>query len=356
MPARSTRCVAGGSARDYGCAVHRATLNRRLGVAGLIALLVTALLVTSYVGAQSPPQSPRTPGLAPPGTPEWGVDVNSGTMVLSPPTARLALGLSAAESALHIVDGSHNVTQAPGTGYLILGQTDLVHMQFDRNDIRVAGPTDSAVGDLHLQRFGGPIVVHGAEPLDSRVYITADGSVGIATANPRLFAIDRELIDPEWPEPPGALAVDGDVYSERVRTVRLDVLDRLRIGRPLNPSVLGAANDNLHADAKLHVGGKVSAQQIVVHINGWADDVFDSDYELMPIDELEAYVQRERHLPGVPPQADVERDGIDLAQTNELLLRKVEELTLHAIDQQKKMLEQQQKIEELERRIDALAD
>jgi hypothetical protein len=321
--------------------VHRATLNRRLILAGLI----VALLLANHVGAQNPPG--QNPQLAPP-TPKWEVDVESGSMVLSPSDAKLALGLSEAESTLHILDSSDNVTAKPGAGYLILGQTSLVHMQFDRNDIRVAGPTEGAVGDLYLQRFGGPIVVHGAEPLDSRIYLTADGDVGIATADPRLFAIDRELIDPEWPEPPGALAVDGDVYSDRVRTLRLDVLDRLRIGRPTNPSVLGAANDNLHADAKLHVGGKVSAQQIVVHINGWADDVFDADYELMPLDDLEAYVQRERHLPGVPPQRDVERDGIDLAQTNEMLLRKVEELTLHAIDQQKQ-------IEELERRIDALA-
>jgi hypothetical protein len=175
------------------------------------------------------------------------------------------------------------------------------------------------------------------------------GSIGVATSDPRLFAIDRELIDAEWPEPPGALAVDGDIYSERVRTLRLDVLDRLRIGRPVNPNVMGAANDNLHVGAKLQVGGKISAQAIVVHINEWADDVFDADYELMPLDELEAYVQRERHLPGVPPQTTVKRDGIDLAQTNEMLLRKVEELTLHAIDQQKR-------IEELERKIDALAN
>jgi hypothetical protein len=270
-------------------------------------------------------------------------------MVLLPATAKIALGLPVAESALHILDPGDNVTAKPGSGYLMLGQTSLVHMQFDRNDIRVAGPTEGAVGDLYLQRFGGPIIVHGAEPLDSRIYLTADGSIGVATANPRQFAIDRELIDAEWPEPPGALAVDGDIYSERVRTVRLDVLDRLRIGRPVNPSLSGAANDNLHVGAKLQVGGKISAQSIVVHINEWADDVFDVGYELMPLDELEAYVQRERHLPGVPPQTTVERDGIDLAQTNEVLLRKVEELTLHAIEQQKK-------IEEMERRIDALAD
>jgi hypothetical protein len=329
--------------------VHRATLHRRLILAGLI----VALLLANHVGAQNPPG--QSPQLTPP-SPKWEVDAESGSMVLSPSDAKLALGLPAAESTLHILDSGDNVTAKPGSGYLMLGQTSLVHMQFDRNDIRVAGPTEGAVGDLYLQRFGGPIIVHGAEPLDSRIYMTADGDVGIATANPRQFAIDRQLIGPGWPEPPGALAVDGDIYAERIQSTRLDVVDRLRVGPPINPSVSGAARDYLHVDAKLQVGGKISAQSIVVHINEWADDVFDADYELMPLDELEAYVQRERHLPGVPPQRDVERAGIDLAQTNEMLLRKVEELTLHAIDQQKQMIDQQKKIEELERRINALAD
>jgi hypothetical protein len=273
---------------------------------------MVVLLAANHVAAQSPV-------IAQPGA-KWESDLDSGSMVLTPPTAGL-----------------------------VVGPRDKLSLQIDRHDIRVTGWSDSTFGALYFQREGGAVVVHASQPIDSRVYITGDGSVGVATADPRLFAIDRELIDPEWPEPPGALAVDGDVYSDRVRTLRLDVLDRLRIGRPANPSVLGAANDNLHGDAKLQVAGKISAQMIVVHINKWADDVFDADYELMPLDELEAYVQRERHLPGIPPQRDVERDGIDLAQTNEMLLRKVEELTLHAIDQQKQ-------IEEMERRIDALAD
>jgi hypothetical protein len=296
--------------------MHRATRNRRLALAGLAVVLLAA----NHVAAQSP-----SPEVARPGA-KWESDLDTGSMVLTPPTAGL-----------------------------VIGPRDKLSLQIERNDIRVTGWGESTFGALYFQREGGAVVVHGSQPIADRVHITGDGSVGIATSDPRLFAIDRELIDPEWPEPPGALAVDGDVYSDRVRTLRLDVLDRLRIGRPTNPSVLGAANDNLHVDAKLHVGGKISAQQIVVHINKWADDVFDSDYELMPLDEVEAYVQREHHLPGVPPQRDVERDGIDLAQTNEMLLRKVEELTLHAIDQQKTMNAQQEKIEELERRIDALA-
>jgi hypothetical protein len=290
--------------------MHRARRNRRLALAGL----AVALLAANHVAAQSPGTDLAREGA------KWESDLETGFMVLTPATAGL-----------------------------VIGPRDDLSLQIERHDIRVTGWSDTTFGALYFQREGGAVVVHASQPIDARVYITGDGSVGVATADPRLFAIDRELVNPGWDEPPGALAVDGDIYSDRVRTLRLDVLDRLRIGRPANPSVPGPANDKLHADAKLQVAGKISAQQIVVHINHWADDVFDADYELMPLDEVERYVQRERHLPGVPPQRDVERDGIDLAQTNEMLLRKVEELTLHAIDQQKQ-------IEALNRRIDALAD
>jgi hypothetical protein len=292
--------------------MDRATRNRRLALAGL----AVVLLVANHVAAQGPSPSPE---IARAGA-KWESDLDSGSMVLTPSTAGL-----------------------------VIGPRDDLSLQIERHDIRVTGWSDSTFGALYFQREGGAVVVHASKPIDSRVYITGDGSVGVATGDPRLFAIDRELIGPGWSEPPGALAVDGDIYAERIQTVRLDVVDRLRVGRPTDPSVSGAARDNLHTDAKLQVGGKISAQQIVVHINKWADDVFDADYELMPLDQVEAYVQREHHLPGVPPQTDVVRDGIDLAQTNAMLLRKVEELTLHAIDQQKQ-------IEELERRIDALAN
>src|SRR5262245_42940379 len=273
--------------------MDRATRNRRLSLAGLAVVLLAA----NHVAAQVP-QSPQCPELAQ-SCAKWESDLDTGSMVLTPPAAGL-----------------------------VIGPRDKLSLQIERHDIRVTGWSDSTFGALYFQREGGAVVVHGSEPIDERVYITGDGSVGVATADPRLFAIDRELIGPGWSEPPGALAVDGDIYAERIQSLRLDVVDRLRVGRPIDPSMSGGARDHLHVDAKLQVGGKISAQQIVVHINEWADDVFDADYDLMPLDELEAYVQRERHLPGVPPQTDVERDGIDLAQTNEMLLRKVEELTL----------------------------
>lgn len=92
----------------------------------------------------------------------------------------------------------------------------------------------------------------------------------------------------------------------------------------------------------------MSAQSIVVHLDGWEDDVFDDNYPLLPLAELEAFIKSEGHLPDVPAEAEVRSAGLDLAKSDEILLRKVEELTLHTIAQQKK-------IDELERKINALA-
>lgn len=69
----------------------------------------------------------------------------------------------------------------------------------------------------------------------------------------------------------------------------------------------------------------------------WADYVFKKDYKLMPLKELEAYIQANQHLPNIPAAEQVKKEGIDLAEMNIKLLEKVEELTLHLIEQQKQI-------------------
>lgn len=70
---------------------------------------------------------------------------------------------------------------------------------------------------------------------------------------------------------------------------------------------------------------------------GWADYVFDDDYLLMSLSELEEYIKEHKHLPGVPSAATVAEEGIDLAEMNKILLEKIEELTLRVIELEKKI-------------------
>jgi hypothetical protein len=67
------------------------------------------------------------------------------------------------------------------------------------------------------------------------------------------------------------------------------------------------------------------------------DYVFEPDYKLMPLQELAAYVEKEKHLPEIPPAREIKEQGIDLGAMQMQLLRKIEELTLYTIEQDKKV-------------------
>ncbi len=67
----------------------------------------------------------------------------------------------------------------------------------------------------------------------------------------------------------------------------------------------------------------------------WADYVFDKDYKLKPLSEVETYIKNNKHLPDVPSTDDVACDGIDMAKMDATLLRKVEELTLYVLELKK---------------------
>jgi hypothetical protein len=83
---------------------------------------------------------------------------------------------------------------------------------------------------------------------------------------------------------------------------------------------------------RLTVDGAIIAKEILVTVDSWADDVFEPDYKLMPLDSLERFIKEYKHLPLIPSEDQVKQEGIDMASMNAALLRKIEELTLYVID------------------------
>ena len=98
---------------------------------------------------------------------------------------------------------------------------------------------------------------------------------------------------------------------------------------------------------KLSVNGNIRAKKLIVTQNGWPDYVFSKSYHLMPLDKLEAFVQRNSHLPEIPSAAEVESKGLDMGKTQALLLKKMEEMTLYVLDLQRQIKKQQQEINDL---------
>lgn len=86
----------------------------------------------------------------------------------------------------------------------------------------------------------------------------------------------------------------------------------------------------------LAVNGSVRAKSLKIDSN-WADFVFEKNYELRPLKEVEKFIQENGHLPEIPTTKEVTENGIDVGEMNAKLLQKVEELTLYVIELEKKV-------------------
>ena len=93
-----------------------------------------------------------------------------------------------------------------------------------------------------------------------------------------------------------------------------------------------------HTDFSLAVDGKLVANSVYVTLQGnWADYVFDDDYNLLSLAEVEQFYKSNKHLPGVPSAEKIKLAGLNLEEVNTLLLQKIEELTMYLVNQQKEI-------------------
>jgi uncharacterized protein YaiE (UPF0345 family) len=86
---------------------------------------------------------------------------------------------------------------------------------------------------------------------------------------------------------------------------------------------------------KLTVNGKIRANEIKVDGAGTPDYVFEEGYKVATLKALESYIKANKHLPELPSAREMERDGMAVGEMNKLLLKKIEELTLHLIEKDK---------------------
>ena len=91
---------------------------------------------------------------------------------------------------------------------------------------------------------------------------------------------------------------------------------------------------------KLAVKGKIICEELKVKYAGtWSDYVFKKDYKLRDLKEVESFIAEHNHLPDVPSEQEVKENGFESGEMDATLLRKIEELTLYMIEQDKRIKE-----------------
>jgi hypothetical protein len=223
------------------------------------------------------------------------------------------------------------------------------------------GPTSSALGDGQIFDNGTNVVIGGIPPAPAAVapafnpadVLTINGNTrlggdavvtGNATANSLSIATNATVGGTTTTNTlsvttnatvGGNARVNGNVGIGKAPTAfDLDVAGQSNFDGRVK---IGATNFPGSASYELAVGGGIIAEEVLVRLQPWPDYVFEADYRLPSLSEVETFVQREKHLPGVAPAREVEANGLNLGQMQKMQMEKIEELYLHLIALEKRI-------------------
>ena len=114
--------------------------------------------------------------------------------------------------------------------------------------------------------------------------------------------------------------------------------------------IIGTGVVNLSTGYKLYVTDGIITEKLKIRLKAsWPDYVFNNNYPLQPLSEIEKYIKQHKHLPDMQPAEQVKKEGIEVGETNALLLKKIEELTLYMINADKQIKQLQEEVKQIKK-------
>ena len=268
---------------------------------------------------------------------------NAGPNYLTTLNDRVGIGTSSPFSPLHVKFTSNFPAAVPAASVITL------------EAIKVGAAAGTGRYQL-TTNSNGSFYLRDALSLQNRLYVKPDGNVGIGTDNPgaKLTVMSGSQPLTSRMQAPASsysyntilLTEGGQWETNKVLAVR----SASTVGGQAQDQFVVFGDGKVHVSGglniddpfcspsyRLSVNGKARFKQAEVTANGWCDYVFEEDYELRNLKDLEKFIDENHHLPEIPTTEQVEADGINIADMDARLLKKIEELTLYVIELNKEI-------------------
>ncbi|WP_404421593.1 hypothetical protein [Nibricoccus sp. IMCC34717] len=205
--------------------------------------------------------------------------------------------------------------------------------------------TAPSAGNIYFGGNSRSNIIFRSSGYSDRMFISADGGVGIGTRAPTATLDVR-----------GTVSIAGATVSPPSLGFNEFNVRSWKIGAALSSSgKFSVQNGSTGLDAltidansnvgigttqpthKLTVSGTIRAKEIVVDSTGWADFVFEKGRKVSALPQVENFIKECGHLPGIPTAKEIDDNGISLGALQGKLLEKIEELFLHQIEMEKRL-------------------
>lgn len=100
-------------------------------------------------------------------------------------------------------------------------------------------------------------------------------------------------------------------------------------------------------NGNIAASGRLEAKEVKVTQSPTADFVFEDNYYLPNLEEVEKHIKEKKHLPEIASAKEMEKEGVNIGEFQIKLLQKIEELTLYSIEQNKQIKELKKENENL---------
>jgi trimeric autotransporter adhesin len=247
-----------------------------------------------------------------------------------------------------VTSGANNIAVGYNAGYTSTTGSSNILIGTSANASSATASNELNIGNW-IYGTGGSIGIGAASP-ENKLQIThgTSGNSGLRFTN--LTSASTAAASSGK-----VLSVDanGDVVLEQASIPShwgISVLDaNTIINNNSGGVIVGTGVTTLSSGYKLYVTDGIITEKVKVKLKAaWPDYVFAKDYKLLSLKETEDFIKSNNHLPGVISANEVEKEGLELGESNAVLLKKIEELMLYMIEADKEIKNLQQKVKVLE--------